>query len=182
MKVRTIVTGHSPAGKAVFVSDGPSECSTAFTSIPGFETTLLWETLPGVSLPAREMQPASKAQSWVPAPGGTNFMFITFPPDSVMAAPGFDPVRAAEEYRKVLPGLAQLFEPGHPCMHATDTVDYVVLLDGELHLELDDGATKKLAAHDVVIQNGTRHAWHNRSNKPATLMVVFVGATRMSTQ
>ena len=63
-------------------------------------------------------------------------------------------------------------------MHTTDTVDYGVLLDGELHLELDNRATRRLTPHDVVVQNGTRHAWRNRSDKPATMLFVLVGASR----
>lgn len=178
MQVRTIVTGHTPQGKSVFVSDAPAERSTAFESVPGFETTMVWETLPGAAVPASETNPAPLAKSWVPNAGGTNLMFVTFPPDSVMGSPSFDPAAAGAEYVKVLPGLAEKFEMEHPGMHTTDTVDYGVLLDGELHLELDDGVTKKLAPRDVVIQNGTRHAWRNKSNKPATMLFVLVGASR----
>ena len=49
---------------------------------------------------------------------------------------------------------------------------------GEVHLELDDGEGKKLAPRDVVIQNGTRHAWRNKSSQPATMLFVLVGAQR----
>ena len=72
-------------------------------------------------------------------------MFITFPPDSVMMSPSFDPAAAGGEYMQVLPGLAEKFEMESPGMHTTDSVDYGVLIEGEIHLELDDGATKKLA-------------------------------------
>jgi len=178
MQVRTIVTGHSADGKSVFVSDSAAERSTAFQSVPGFETTMVWETTPGAAVPAGNQNPAPQAKSWVPLPGGTNLMFITFPPDSVMGSPSFDPAAAGAEYVKVLPGLAEKFEMEHPGMHTTDTVDYGVLIDGELHLELDDGATKKLAPRDVVVQNGTRHAWRNKSDKPATMLFVLVGAER----
>lgn len=178
MQVRTIVTGHSPEGKSVFVSDAPARRSTAFKAVPGMHTTLVWETQPGAAVPAANADPASQAQSWVPLAGGTNLMFITFPPDSVMASPGFNPADAGAEYMQVLPGLAEKFEMEHPGMHTTDTVDYGVLLDGELHLELDDGATRKLAPRDVVIQNGTRHAWRNASDRPATMLFVLVGAAR----
>jgi len=51
-------------------------------------------------------------------------------------------------------------------------------MEGELHLELDDGESKKLAPRDVVIQNGTRHAWRNKSSPPATMLFVLVGAQR----
>ncbi len=105
-------------------------------------------------------------------------MFITFPPDSVMGSSDFDPAAAGGEYMAVLPGLAEKFEMDNPGMHCTDTVDYAVLLEGEIHLELDDGATRRLAPKDVVIQNGTRHAWRNKSDKPATMLFVLVGAAR----
>ena len=79
---------------------------------------------------------------------------------------------------RVLPGSAEKFEMDHPGMHTSDSVDYGVLIDGELHLELDDGATMKLAPRDVVVQNGTRHARRNKSDKPATMLFVLVGAKR----
>jgi hypothetical protein len=78
---------------------------------------------------------------------------------------------------QVLPGLAEKFDLESPGMH-TDSVDYGVLIEGELHLERDDGATKKLAPRDVVIQNGTRHAWRNKIDKRATMLFVLVGAKR----
>ena len=105
-------------------------------------------------------------------------MFVTFPPNSVMMTPTFDPVAAGDEYMQVQPGLAEKFEMDNPGMHTTDTVDYGVLIDGEVHLELDDGATKKLAPRDIVVQNGTRHAWRNKSTRPATMLFVLVGAKR----
>jgi len=116
------------------------------------------------------------SKSWVPSTGGTNLMIVKFPPDSVMSAPGFDPNAAGGEYMQKIPGLAERFEIDHPGMHTTDTVDYGVLLAGEIHLELDDGAIKKIQPHEVVIQQGTRHAWRNLSNKPATMLFVLVSA------
>ena len=61
-------------------------------------------------------------------------------------------------------------------MHTTPTVDYGVVLDGEVWLELDDGKTVHLKEHDVVVQNGTRHAWRNKGTKPATMAFVLIGA------
>ena len=76
------------------------------------------------------------------------------------------------------PGIAEHFEPGNPGMHTTDSVDYVVVLAGEVWLELDDGARTRLGPGDTVVQNGTRHAWRNLSAEPVTLAVVNVGAGR----
>jgi len=178
MSYRRIVTGHSPAGKSVFMSDAAAPRGTAFKHVPGFVTTLIWETQPGATVPAAQGDPTVTAPSWVPQAGGTNVMFVTFPPDSVMMSPSFNPMEAGGEYMQVLPGLAEKFEMDNPGMHTTDTVDYGVLIEGELHLELDDGETKKLSPRDVVIQNGTRHAWRNKSDRPATMLFVLVGAHR----
>jgi quercetin dioxygenase-like cupin family protein len=69
-------------------------------------------------------------------------------------------------------------EPETPGMHTTDTVDIDIVLSGEVWLELDDGAEVKLEAGDCVIQNGTRHAWHNRTDSPVQMFAALIGATR----
>jgi len=89
-----------------------------------------------------------------------------------------DPVAADAEHRMASPGLAELFEPGNPGMHVTDSVDYVLVLDGAIWLDLDDGKMIRLGPGDTVIQNATRHAWRNLGDSPATLAVVHVGVTR----
>ncbi|MFB9127001.1 cupin domain-containing protein [Paraburkholderia dipogonis] len=116
-------------------------------------------------------------RSIVPGTGETRFLVITFPPDSVFASSGFDPRAAAEENAKISPGLAELFEPNG--MHMTPSIDYGIVLDGEIWLELDDGRVTHLRQHDLIVQNGTRHAWRNRSAKTATVAFVLVGAQRV---
>ena len=78
-----------------------------------------------------------------------------------------------------VPDIASKFEPDNPGMHVTDTVDYAIVLEGEVWLELDDGAQHHLEAHDVVIQNGTRHAWRNKTNRPVKMVFVMIGAQRV---
>jgi len=67
--------------------------------------------------------------------------------------------------------MVEVLEPMHPGMHTTDTVDFDVVLSGEVYLQLDDGAEVLLKAGDCVIQNGTRHAWQNRSPKDCVIAV-----------
>ena len=105
-------------------------------------------------------------------------MIVRFPPDSVFAEPGFDPVAAGREQARHIPGLAERFEAENPGMHTTDTVDYDIVLDGEIWLELDDGAEAHLRQGDVAVQCGTRHAWRNKSARPATMAFVLIGAVR----
>jgi len=181
MEIRRIVTGHAASGKSVFASDSTAPRIHRFEQVPGFETSLIWSTDESTVVPAKgSRDPAADATSWVPEEGGTRLMVVTFPPDSVMAAPNFDPAAAGAEYMKAIPGLAEHFEVEHPGMHTTDTVDYAMLLNGEIHLELDDGERKRLKPHDVVIQQGTRHAWRNLGAVPATMLFVLVAATRQA--
>ncbi len=177
MSIRRIVTSRNQAGKSIFASDDGGSRSVDFKYVPGLSASLLWETPPGATLVGGEDR-APSALSWVPSAGGSTLMIVTFPPDIVMTTPEFDPVAAGREYMELLPGLAETFELQNPGMHVTDSIDYAVLLEGELHLELDDGETRKLVPHDVVIQNGTRHGWRNKSDKPATMLFVMVGANR----
>jgi quercetin dioxygenase-like cupin family protein len=82
------------------------------------------------------------------------------------------------EMQQKLPGMAEVLEPDHLGIHTTDTVDYDVVLSGEVYLELDDGVEVLLKPGDCVIQNGTRHAWHNRSSEKCVIAVALIGAER----
>ena len=85
---------------------------------------------------------------------------------------------AFREIEEKLPGMAAHMEPDNPGMHTTHTVDFEVVLSGEVCLELDDGAEVVLKAGDTVVQNGTRHRWTNRGSVPAVLAVGIIGAKR----
>jgi hypothetical protein len=178
MKVRRIVSGRDFAGKSCFVADSVPPNAHDFVHIPGMQVAHCWATAPVGVIPREFVDPTLKQTSVVPPPGGTHFLIVTFPPDTVMQSADFDPAAASAENMKHVPGLAEQFETEHPGMHTTDTIDYGVVLDGEISLELDDGRLLDLHRHDVVIQNGTRHAWRNRSNKPAVMAFVLIGAKR----
>jgi quercetin dioxygenase-like cupin family protein len=85
---------------------------------------------------------------------------------------------ALAEVEQKFPGYLGHFEPDAPGMHTTDSVDLGVVLAGEVVLELDDGVEKLLRAGDTIIQNGTRHRWHNRGTEPCRIIVVLIGAHR----
>ena len=178
MQIRRVVTGQDAAGRAVVVSDGPPPRHHDLVHVPGMSTAMLWATGPGEPLRADGADPTPQVVSQLPAPGGTCFVIVRFPPDSVFTDPGFDAAAADAEQRLTSPGIAERFEPDHPGMHTTDSVDYVVVLAGEVWLELDDGQLSHLRAGDTVVQNGTRHAWRNLGTEPVTLAVVQVGMSR----
>jgi hypothetical protein len=114
--------------------------------------------------------------SVVPGPGGTILHLVTFPPSSVFMDPSFDGEAARRESLSRLPGLADHFEKEDPGMHKTNTVDYAVVFEGEIWLELDDGNTIHLERGDVFVQNGTRYAWRNKGTKPVTMLFFLNGA------
>ena len=172
--IRRLVTGHDAAGRAVFTSDSSPPRTDPFKHIPGMVSRLVWSTAATPSLPHDGNDPTTAVKSVVPGVGETRLLLVTFPPDSVFAAQDFDPAAAAQENLRVSPGLAERFEPDG--MHQTPTIDYGIVLDGEIWLELDDGHAELLLPHSVVIQNGTRHAWRNKSDRPATLAFVLIGA------
>lgn len=176
--MRRVVTGHDGNGRSVVVSDGPVPRSREFTSLPGWVSRLPWATDPGDPVSHSGADPTPHVTSLLPAPGGTRFVVLTFPPESAMADPAFDPAAFDREQRADSPGIADLMEPDG--MHTTPTVDYGIVLQGELVLELDGGRCTRLSAGDIVIQNGTRHAWRNRSGRPATMAFVLIGANRES--
>ncbi|WP_455287708.1 cupin domain-containing protein [Cupriavidus necator] len=175
--VRRIVTGER-GGRSVIVSDGPVATTHDYAAVPGFRTTLAWATQAVPSLPHDGDDPAVTITSVTPDPHGTRLIVVQFPPDTVMASEQFDPVAAGEEYARHLPGLAEAFEPDGSGMHKTQSVDYDIIVSGELWLEVDGGEVRHLKAGDIVIQNGTRHAWRNRSEQPAVMVAVLIGANR----
>ena len=166
---RRIVTGHNASSKSVFLSDGPAPRAKAFEHTPGFVSNPIWITGSGTC----EADPTPAAITLHAPPGGSVMLVITFPPDSVMQS--LDMAQAWPEHLAEFPGIAERFEPETPGMHRTDTTDYAIVLSGEIWLELDDGAKKHLAAHDVVVQQRTRHAWRNTSEAPTTLAFCMIG-------
>ena len=170
---RRIVTGNVN-GKSAVQSDEQMQ-TYEFKTVPGYEHTLVWvnPTTPDL----REEQRFDRyPDSVVPGPGGTSLHFVTFPPGSVFADPSFDGEAARSEALIRLSGLADHFEKEDPAMHKTNTVDYAVVYDGEIWLELDDAKTIHLKRGDVVVQNGTRHAWRNKGTAPVTMLFFLNGA------
>ncbi len=178
--MRRVVTGHDAKGKAIFVSDGEPPRQVRHEA-GGLQIAEVWGTEQVPSVPAPAGEPTTIRHSYFPGPGGTRFVVVRFPPASVAeqaVAKGVDVMAATKRFLDQFPGLGDVMEPDHPGMHASQSVDYLVVLEGEVDLELDDGATKRLRAGDLVVQNGTRHAWKNPGTVDCVLAGVVVGADR----
>jgi mannose-6-phosphate isomerase-like protein (cupin superfamily) len=174
---RRIVTGTDSDGRNVIASDGAPTRYREFVHIPGQTSAIVWATDGTETVPISGEDPTPGVTSVVPGPGGTVIILVDLPPDSVYATEGVDPVAGAAELALASPGLLEHFEEGST-FHATPTVDYMILLDGELWLVVDDGEETLVKAGDIVIQNANRHAWQNRSDSPARFACILVGTAR----
>lgn len=161
MGVRRVVTGHTPDGRAVVVSDG--DVAPMPIGDHGSSAVLLWGRDDPAHFPDDGSQPPAPAG--FPPPGGCVVAVWEITPD------GNDDF---DEFIRT--GLARWADPEEPGMHRTATLDYDVVLTGTVGLELDDGVEVTLHPGDVVVQNGTRHRWHNRGESVARVMAVAVGA------
>jgi mannose-6-phosphate isomerase-like protein (cupin superfamily) len=176
MSMRRVVTGIS-GGKSKIVSDGGTRRSKAFKNIPGQSAALVWSTPAVPTLPTDGADVISEKSTYLPLqPGETRLMVVTLAPDSVVAT--IDPVAGFQEFAEHLPDLAATMEPDNPGMHRTQTVDYGIVLEGEIWAELDDGQQVHLKPHDIIVQNGTRHAWRNKGDKPVKIAFVLIGAQK----
>jgi hypothetical protein len=173
--MRRVVTGVVD-GKSVFLADGEPANRHEYEGWPGHLTAVLWATAASPQLPVVAGDEPRPGIRVAPQSGETRLMLVRFPPDTIFADPHFDGPGYEAEAAFHLNGLIDAFEPDGAGMHRTDTIDYDIVLDGEIWLELDDGAQTLLKQGDVVIQGGARHAWRNKSDRDATMLFVLVGA------
>lgn len=141
---RRIVTGHDEAGRSVVLSDAPTPTTESLETGAAFYEIWATNDTPAPITAAESAEPTARPLQVPPDPRGTIVHVIDMPPGAV--AP----------------------------MHRTRSIDYGVVLDGEVDLELDDGSVVTMSRGDVVIQRGTAHAWHNRSSGTVRIFFVLV--------
>jgi len=151
MAVRRIVTGVDDEGRSVFLSDGVAFGGDAWAEV--------WITDPAVGVDA-VVDPRFGTAVLEPPLGGTAWRVFEVPPDAVMRA-------AMSRAAGTMDGIEA------DGFHSTRTIDYVMVLEGEIALELDTGEVT-LGPGDCVVQRATRHAWRNRSNEPVRMMAVML--------
>jgi quercetin dioxygenase-like cupin family protein len=144
--IRRIITGHDANNVAKVLIDGPA--TNAKYPGAGAVSTMMWST---DSAPAKmpvgmdAEDMGARILGTAPPANGTRFAVIDFPPGNT------------------------------PHMHRTETVDYVLVLEGEIEMDMDD-STVKMKAGDIMVQRGTNHAWANRSNARARVAFVLIDA------
>jgi mannose-6-phosphate isomerase-like protein (cupin superfamily) len=168
MDVRRVVTGHDASGKSVLVSDE----TVAAQPLTGFHR--LWGGDKTPQFPDDGSMP--EHHTYFPPIGGFRFGMFSIPPDRV-AGSDVNAAAGLTDFEAEAPGLLRYMDLSDPGMHTTDTIDFEVVMEGTIVLELDDGAEVTLHPGDTVVQNGTRHRWKNPGNAVARLALFICGAS-----
>jgi quercetin dioxygenase-like cupin family protein len=173
--VRRVVTGHDADGKAVILSDGAAPFVHTSALRPGYASTDVWRTsATPAPIAASQPDPTDGPRRQLPEKRGTVIRINTLVPETD-ASRGFDAQQVNQLFTAMGNAQGSTFEAGkrHPMMHRTETVDYAIVLSGEITMLLDDTEVT-LRAGDVLVQRGTNHAWTNRGTEPARIAFILL--------
>ncbi len=170
-KIRRVVTATNDAGVSYILLDDETPHTLEMTGI-GVVASEIWVT---DGCPADNTGSADAADRPIalePPPGGAVFRTGEFPPDKDWRGK----TDGAEGFRAFLAEGAHVGDPDDAMMHQTNTIDFVVVIKGELTAVMQDGE-RTLYPGDCFVQRGTVHSWHNRTDEPALVAAVLVSAS-----
>ena len=171
--IHRVVTGHDPDGKAIIASNGPLAAVVELAAIPGMVFHEVWET-GATPAPVDNCADPTTGPMMHGAPkNGTRIRFVDLPPDTNYLAEADTRMKALFEEVNNVEGLTTKSNSPHPMMHRTESIDYGIVIEGELILILDDSEVP-LKPGSVVIQRGTNHAWANRTDRPCRMLFVQI--------
>ena len=173
--IRRVVTGDDANGKSRIVEDASATVIKTVAERPGYRAVNVWRTTESPPL-IRAGESVGQHKGILPPKNGTILRIIDFPPEPK------DPVELKRRLDATFGGIYADAKHDktyakHPGMHTTDTVDYAIVLEGEIWSVMDEGETL-LRAGDVLIQRGTNHAWANRSSSTARIAFVLMDGKR----
>jgi hypothetical protein len=170
-RVRRVLTGHDAEGKSIFIADGLAPNVKEMPSFPGLALTDLWETKGAPASNAGDADAVLRPVHLEPPKNGTILRIVEFPPDANRPR-GSD---GREGFKAIGSGHAQDSASSDPMMHRASTVDYAIVLKGEIYAVMEKGE-KLLRAGDILVQRGTMHSWSVRGNEPCIVCFVLVNA------
>ena len=169
-----IVTGHDAQGRAVVAIEGVPPTVVALAHIPGTVFHELWQTDRVPMTLDNGPDPTLGPLKLPPPSAGARIRIVDIPPDTPeFLAQGAQ--RVAEAFASIGDRAASTVraDSPHPLMHRTQTLDFGILIEGELTLVLDS-QERHLLPGDVVVQRGTNHAWANRSDRSCRIAFVLL--------
>jgi mannose-6-phosphate isomerase-like protein (cupin superfamily) len=179
-RFRRVVTGHDAQGQSIITSDAATPHVMPIMGQPNFAVTDFWKTFstPADNSTATAADPCALPIQVAPPASGSVFRVVQFPPDKDWAAKAAA-MGGAVAIDETAKSASKGGEVRHAHMHQTRSIDYAIVLSGEIWAVMDVGETK-LVAGDVLVQRGTNHAWANRSNVPCVIAFVLLDAAPLS--
>ena len=168
--MRRVVTGHDEEGKSIVVLDGPPAQSIGEDVGGLFE---LWNTDGNLINTKDRIDRADDEILLSPPKNGSKFRYFQINPTPEGVPMDVLQNMAADAFEKIGASHHRIDTSKHPAMHKTDTIDYIILLEGDVTLILDKEEVD-IKPYDVVVQRGTNHAWVNNGNNPALLIAVLI--------
>jgi hypothetical protein len=165
-EVKRVVTGMRHDGTSYVVSEGSPPCVLRAEGMPEMQVEYVWTTDSTPSAPNEGTDATRLDQDFYPGTTGSRFIVNTYPP-GFGAKPALQSGAQGESDGPALE---------HLLMHATQTIDYAVVLEGTMTMVLDSGEEVTLQPFDTVVQNGTNHGWRNSSGATVVMAFVIIGA------
>lgn len=175
--ITRIVTGHTEQGRSILTDVGPLPTVVELAAIPGTVFHEVWSTGESPARVGNDADPTCGPLVLPPPAGGTRIRFVDIPPDTEdFVKTGHQ--RMGEAFEEIGDRAASTVRENspHPLMHRTESIDYGIVIEGEMTLVLDEDEVL-LKPGSVVIQRGTNHAWANRSGAPCRMLFVLVSGT-----
>ncbi|MDX2481101.1 MAG: cupin domain-containing protein [Desulfuromusa sp.] len=173
-KIRRVVTGHDESGKATVIMDSDADCVLQRPNRPGVTLTNLWQNDRTPAAMELHEDPVKGPLVLHPPKNGSVFRIVQFDPEDPEVLAKLDGASAFAE----MGAAANIVEGArHPFMHRTDSLDYAVVLTGEIVMLMDE-EEYLLKAGDTVVQQGTNHAWSNRGTEPCQIAFILVDAVK----
>jgi mannose-6-phosphate isomerase-like protein (cupin superfamily) len=165
--VRRIVTGHNASNQSIIVADGPSERIYDNLGQPGLVFQEIWATMQTPAPIDRDQQRVDEGSLVLAPPAnGVRIRVLDIPPDTADESLDevFENISASDE---------KVESDRHPSFHRTETIDFGIVLSGEIVLLMDDGETT-VGPGEIVVQRGTNHGWANRTDQPCRVAFVLI--------
>ena len=170
--IRRVVTGHDENGIAKVIRDETATCILERPNRPGVALTNLWQLTTTPAVMESDEDPVEGPLILHPPKHGSIFRIVQFDPEDAEVLATLDGIAAFAEMGA---GANVVEGARHPFMHRTDSVDYAVVLTGEIYMMMDEDEVL-LKAGDTVVQQGTNHAWSNRGSEPCQIAFILVDA------
>lgn len=172
--IRRVITGHDENGVATVISDTEASCILQRPNRPGVTLTNLWMNTKTPAQMERQDDPVDGPLTLQPPTNGSVFRVVQFDPENPEELKKLDGKSAFAE----MGAADQIVENArHPFMHRTDSLDYSVILSGEIYMMMDE-EEYLLKAGDTVVQQGTNHAWSNRGTEPCLIAFILIDAVK----